>query len=175
MPFVANNATLRAITDNAGHALIGFCTWSAVSGLDTTNSVLQSILCGVFASILDIDHFISAKSLKLKDAVSLPSRPLFHATSLIPVIASVIALIEYFCAGKYRLKPVWLIFTTAWLSHHLRDAVRRGLWFWPIGSTPALPYWLYMICILSLPVVSHLIFKLTATMETERAASYNQI
>lgn len=45
------------------------------------------------------------------------------------------------------------MFTVAVFSHHLRDAHRRGLWFWPIGSTPPLPYWVYISCVLILPVI----------------------
>jgi len=42
-----------------------------------------------------------------------------------------------------------LIFTTAWFTHHVRDATRRGLWFAPFGSTPTLPCTLYVAIIVS--------------------------
>ena len=43
------------------------------------------------------------------------------------------------------------MFVVAVISHHLRDGNRRGLWFWPFGSTPPLPYWLYISCTVALP------------------------
>jgi hypothetical protein len=35
----------------------------------------------------------------------------------------------------------------------LRDGYRRGLWFWPFGSTPAIPYTIYLFLELILPFV----------------------
>ncbi|GAB1606217.1 transmembrane protein 267-like [Argonauta hians] len=44
-----------------------------------------------------------------------------------------------------------LLLGTACLSHHLRDAYRRGLWLWPFGSTAPLPYPVYIMATLLLP------------------------
>ena len=47
-----------------------------------------------------------------------------------------------------------LIALTAVLSHHIRDANRRGLWFWPFGSTPPIvPDILYMTLISMIPLL----------------------
>ncbi|MPC11021.1 transmembrane protein 267-like [Portunus trituberculatus] len=40
------------------------------------------------------------------------------------------------------------------LSHHIRDGVHHGLDFYPFGTTPVLPYWLYIILTLTLPISS---------------------
>ena len=42
--------------------------------------------------------------------------------------------------------------TIAWGSHHIRDAQRRGLWFPPLRSTPAIPYLLYLLLEFMLPI-----------------------
>ena len=49
------------------------------------------------------------------------------------------------------LQSLPYLFAVAVISHHLRDGYRRGLWFWPLGSTPPLPYWLYIVCTMALP------------------------
>jgi hypothetical protein len=41
----------------------------------------------------------------------------------------------------------WVSFFT----HHIRDSCRRGIWLWPFGSTPPIPYYLYVLTILALP------------------------
>ena len=48
------------------------------------------------------------------------------------------------------LRSLPYLFAVAVISHHLRDGHRRGLWFWPLGSTPPLPYWVYIICMMAL-------------------------
>lgn len=40
-----------------------------------------------------------------------------------------------------------LMFTVSIVSHHLRDADRRGIWCAPFGSTPAIPHKLYVVCV----------------------------
>lgn len=39
-------------------------------------------------------------------------------------------------------------------SHHIRDGVHHGLDFYPLGTTPVLPYWLYIVLTLILPIVT---------------------
>ena len=43
-----------------------------------------------------------------------------------------------------------LLISVSWLTHLLRDAHRRGLWFPPLGSTPALPAAVYIGATLAL-------------------------
>ena len=47
-----------------------------------------------------------------------------------------------------------LLFLSATLSHQLRDAIRRGIWFCHIGvSTSPIPFWVYLIMMVMLPLV----------------------
>lgn len=46
----------------------------------------------------------------------------------------------------------WIILAS-FLSHHIRDGTRRGLWFCPIGSTQPIPYYLYLSMSMILPHV----------------------
>jgi hypothetical protein len=45
-----------------------------------------------------------------------------------------------------------LVFSSA-ISHQLRDSTRRGMWFCPVGSTPKVPYVLYLFILGALPVL----------------------
>lgn len=60
-----------AFVDNATHALIGCLSWLSVSlGKSATvrnNSVSfkETILCGLLASLIDVDHFLTAASWKI--------------------------------------------------------------------------------------------------------------
>lgn len=57
------------------------------------------------------------------------------------------------------VKAEWLA-TLSWiamvavLSHHIRDATRRGLWLWPLGSTPPIPYFGYIFLLALLPLIT---------------------
>ena len=44
----------------------------------------------------------------------------------------------------------WIILSS-FLSHHIRDANRRGLWFCPIGSTRPISYYLYLSLSMAFP------------------------
>lgn len=46
----------------------------------------------------------------------------------------------------------------AFVTHHLRDANRRGLWFGPVGSTPALSKSVYILLTLTTPyLIKHFV------------------
>lgn len=90
----------------------------------------------VVACALDADHFLAARSLRLADATHLPTRPFGHAVAFIA--ASSLA-----AAALTRHPSYALLVVAAWGSHQLRDALRRGLWLWPGGSTPPLSHAAY--------------------------------
>lgn len=54
---------------------------------------------------------------------------------------------------------MWLIIAVvAFVTHHLRDANRRGLWFAPFGSTPALSGLTYIILTILTPfMIKHFV------------------
>ncbi len=87
-------------------------------------------------------------------ATSLQHRPILHATSVIIIIILTVSLIYTVFPGISRLFPhlPWLLMA-AWFSHHIRDAQRRGLWFPPFGSTPKIPYYMFLIITFLLPIV----------------------
>lgn len=66
-----------------------------------------------------------------------------------------LALLVYKCSSSsqpsvVRTRRVCFVVVTL-LSHQLRDGMRLGLWFWPLGSTPPIQYLLYLALEEALP------------------------
>ena len=155
---------LAAIADNVSHA---FIAWSVVRAFPSKPRVVptsqswlvyrEQFVGWCLGSLLDLDHFVSARSLSLSAATHLSHRPLGHA---VPV-----ALAAAFATGAlFRSRRAGAVVAAAFMSHQLRDATRRGLWwctpcvrtaasaYWSIDySTPPIPYWLYICILLLLP------------------------
>lgn len=192
------------LADNATHAaLAGLCWWAVVagggsagaereqdhndnndSGSSGSNSKRQRMkevaAAACAGSLLDLDHFLAARSTHLGDALSLPQRPVGHClTTLLLGTGVVYLLLRMARAGaccclascrcprhsreqqqSLTCRPPasaplrWAaLLGTATLSHQLRDAVRRGLWLCPLHySTPAVPYPLYLCLLALLPI-----------------------
>lgn len=170
---------VKAICDNSAHFSIGGISWLIVCintsfSQNNTQCLLEILLCAFIAAVIDVDHFISAKSLSLKvqimlfvliiflmqflfqEATNLKERPFLHS-STVPVV---ISACFYLCGSFLRsvlLKRLSLIVFLAFASHHLRDASRRGLWFPPFGSTVPIPYKLYVLLNCVIPLVISLL------------------
>ena len=150
---------LRAVADSITHGLVGGWCWTNVLLLQgeqfTVARILQVVGCLVMATALDLDHFVEARSLSLKDALSLPNRPFAHNTTVILTGAVLLYLLFYCYPDLSTLftGDLPLMFLTSTLSHHLRDADRRGIWLGPLLSTPPIPYKLYPFLIVLFPVV----------------------
>merc|ERR1712181_163529 len=113
--------------------------------MGTRKEFVGSFFC---STVIDVDHFLAAGSLRIKDAVNLPSRPLLHCSSLLLLPLLLALLLRH----SLHLRPLLLLLTCVF-SHHLRDSIRRGLWFCPVGQTPSLPFPLYLFI---LPLFSRL-------------------
>ena len=113
------------------------------------------------------DHFFGAGSLNFRaktclccngdyhsfqDALNLPKRPFAHNTTLIIIGAALLYLLVYL-SGNTLIKDLPLMFVISTLSHHLRDADRRGIWLGPFFSTPPIPYNLYPFLVTLLPTI----------------------
>ncbi|CAK9800223.1 Transmembrane protein 267 [Anthophora plagiata] len=147
----------RAIFDNGTHAIVGGFTWAVILSLSKKSLVrnfLSIFWSFCLSSFIDVDHVIAASSWKLSDAMHLKKRPFFHCTTLPITIWFMINLYSsIFNESKYG-QYSWIILAS-FLSHHIRDGTRRGLWFCPIGSTQPIPYYLYLTMSMMLPHVIH--------------------
>ncbi|KAJ3641505.1 hypothetical protein Zmor_028011 [Zophobas morio] len=137
----------QALFDNATHATVGGLSWLYVCVNYKNRSHLQTLLeiaaCAGVASLIDVDHFVSARSFRLKDATSLSKRPPLHCSTFPVIFCLGLLLLSYVCQVEVW-KKVSLIVLTAFVSHHTRDATRRGFWVYPFGSTPPIPYYGYV-------------------------------
>ncbi|KAL4660829.1 hypothetical protein GN956_G1536 [Arapaima gigas] len=166
LPQVQQHMWLHAVADNAVHGAIGLWSWAIVIGLRTWSDICEVALAGCLASVVDLDHFYEARSLSLKAAVSLSHRPPLHCSSVIPVLCGSLRLLTGACRlGHPWCSLPWLLFLSL-ASHHLRDATRRGLWLWPLGSTPPLPYWLYVALTSTLPHLCSVLMSFFGTRDT---------
>lgn len=139
----------NALADTSTHASVSALQWLLLTrhapALREHAGPLFLAAAACMGSAIDVDHFLAARSLSLQDAVSLPTRPLLHATAaLLALVAAVFVLFR----RTRALQPwVWLplMAATAILSHHLRDAHRRGLWLWPLPLSLPVPYPAYLL------------------------------
>ncbi|XP_046670041.1 transmembrane protein 267 [Homalodisca vitripennis] len=154
---VTNNIVIKALVDSSTHGVAAVLSWLIVvlkchnKSTMIINSVFELFLCGLMASAIDIDHFIMAKSFKLKNAMSLgKKRPIFHCTTL-PIV---ILLLLLSASWMWDSPKMWRFGWITWISffsHHIRDGFRRGIWLWPLGSSPPVPYYVYILITLALP------------------------
>lgn len=118
----------RAVSDNLSHAFIAAIIWLftcifaemlKTGSFYCTGTKLEISQVGVAflsGSLLDLDHFIMAKSFFLVNAINLPSRPFGHT-----VLYSVCFLIlAFFVSSKYSIYLT--IYFSSTLSHILRDS-----------------------------------------------------
>ncbi len=142
---------------------------------------LELLAACVLGSALDLDHFLAAGSLALDGALHLTQRPPAHClTTLLGVTAFVWATLRHggrggrggggccACWRKENSVRYSALFLTATLSHQLRDAIRRGLWLCHLGvSSPPLPYPVYMVLMVTLPLAVRRVLKKEEEQEEE--------
>lgn len=161
LAYIGDNIVLRSATkfkrafaDSCTHGLIGLVTWLVICVYFKRpyfTSLCEICICGFLSSLIDVDHFVAAKSFKLEDALSLSSRPFLHCSS-IPFITVVSLILLCHALQLGHLSTLSWMLLVAFTSHHIRDAARHGLWLWPFGSTPPLNYFLYIALTMCLPL-----------------------
>lgn len=100
-----------------------------------------------------------------KDATNLKRRPFLHCSTLPLVACSFLLLIGYVLRTDLCKRGALIIFT-AFASHHLRDATRRGFWFYPFGSTPPIPYYCYVAATTVIPYIIAMMEQFTRIPKT---------
>nr|CAD7392037.1 unnamed protein product [Timema cristinae] len=79
----------------------------------------------------------------------------------------VVILLSHVLEWSTLVRIAWLVLA-ALLSHHIRDGTRRGLWMWPFGSTPTIPYSLYVGAMMALPHIIGFVLR-----STQRVSEYH--
>jgi hypothetical protein len=132
--------------------------------LQSTRNIFFAIPLGM---ILDSDHFLAALSWRLYDARHLSSRPFGHSILFIVMFPILIYLFT-----KNSNLSVYIF--TCFFCHQLRDSQKRGLRFWPIGSTPPIPRIMVYLCfiLLSLGIRHFYVRKKREVLATEITFSH---
>ncbi|KJE95185.1 hypothetical protein CAOG_005662 [Capsaspora owczarzaki ATCC 30864] len=123
-----------------------------------------AILSAFLGCAMDLDHFITARSMRIQDATSLPRRPFAHSVTFAVAFAIAAYMVPTILQRIHRQPqsdlPTQLfgVVLVAMLSHQIRDGSRRGLWVPPFGETAPLPLIVYLGLELLLPVVMRPIF-----------------
>ncbi|XP_012278053.1 transmembrane protein 267 [Orussus abietinus] len=149
------NQALRAISDNLTHAIVGGLSWSLIvilSKKSLSQNIFRILSCFLVSSFVDLDHFIVARSWKLHDATHLERRPFLHCSTLPIIIWLFLLSISIMYNLPNTNDYAWIILA-GFLSHHIRDATRRGMWFCPIGSTKPIPYPIYLCTSMAFPYI----------------------
>ncbi|CAK9300860.1 unnamed protein product [Gordionus sp. m RMFG-2023] len=146
------NKYIFAIFDNLTHGIIAFFSWiyyreaeSHLHEIWSFSLIMEALLCAFFSCIIDIDHFICAKSFNIKTVLDyrqdLYGRPFLHNSALIPFIAILLFILLKWLKFMPKLLPknygiLYLLCNAieflipcliiAMATHHIRDAIRRG-------------------------------------------------
>uniref|UniRef100_H2Y0I2 Transmembrane protein 267 n=1 Tax=Ciona intestinalis TaxID=7719 RepID=H2Y0I2_CIOIN len=159
----------RAVGDSLIHCIVAIGCWWAVTDDTAQNNVPGLLLCGFLSSLVDIDHFIEAKSFALQDAISVNRRGIFHCFIAIPLVAGMFWFLRgYFenlnvlCFSSVHVKllnlNLPLLIIVAWFSHQLRDSTRRGLYLFPGFSTAPVPIFVYLALITLLCYIGNVLY-----------------
>jgi hypothetical protein len=97
-----------------------------------------------------------------QDATSLINRPIFHCTT-IPLVLFLILMYTVRKNENLTLNLLVAMWICAFLTHHLRDATRRGLWIWPAAQNSVLskpvPYPLYILSVCLVPYLLNFVIS----------------
>jgi len=118
----------------------------------------EVVLAATLSSLVDLDHFIAAKSFSLKAATSLQSRPFLH-DSLVPILVLLTSLLLGLLDKSGLITRLGILTFSSLLSHHFRDAWRRGLWFRGIGVLE-LNYWTYIFLTFLFPFFNTILIRM---------------
>ncbi|XP_035905906.1 transmembrane protein 267 [Anopheles stephensi] len=160
---VQKPALLRACIDNATHAFIG-CLAAEIFLQCLKYHISRQEYCFLLfvatavSSLIDLDHFIEARSFRLQDATHLDRRPFLHNSAI--CVATFVLLMLTKRLERNRSSLFAAAIFIAFSTHHLRDATRRGIWIktpFQDSSSPAVPYVLYLAFV---NIIPHVICRL---------------
>lgn len=93
---------------------------------------------------LELGYYVNHGNFTLQDATNLMRRPFLHCSSII--LAMLLFYICTACLNYFRSSLLLGALLCAFITHHTRDAVRRGYWFWPFyDHTEHIPQLAYIV------------------------------
>lgn len=154
----------RALIDNVIHFGVAQVAWLIIAHPIIEHALVELTLVGLLASLIDLDHFVEAKSFRLVEACNLTRRPFLHDSfSLLVLNILLFVLANCVWNSHYHACRCALIFFTAWFTHHIRDAYRRGIWFGNLFRTPPIPYGVCFNIVVCSPVMIRAVLVIAST------------
>lgn len=163
---------LKAFVDSGTHGAVAALSW--IIFIQIQNQMndnylsliklmkehwIEIFLAGFIGSVIDLDHFLEAQSFHLKDAIGLNYRPFLHNTT-IPITFLAFTLILSFALGSEFIVKIGFILGLSMISHHIRDAWRRGIWLPPISDSIPISYRTYLIVTVILPYIFAVFYRI---------------
>lgn len=148
---VVSNKYVRALIDSLTHGLVSALATSFLFGWSKLSLILVAFILG---SLIDIDHFIQIGSFSFHRVLNsqLNTRPFLHNSFYLLILTIFVFLLGHYFQRREETTIYSMIFFTAWTTHHLRDAQRRGLTFLPFGETSKIDHYIPLTCFLLLLV-----------------------
>ncbi|CAH2064651.1 unnamed protein product, partial [Iphiclides podalirius] len=123
----SDSQAFRAFSDSSVHASIGFLSalifFSYDIGLTDQARAYNIAFCTLLSSIIDVDHFIAAKSFRLKDLTHLKQRGIFHCTTFWFILTAML-LVYASIAKKLNVYILAFMIIIAFTSHHMYHVIR---------------------------------------------------
>ncbi len=136
-----------ALFDAPVHAILALLIVLPLFDTQAPTEKTVVLICAVLltGTLLDVDHFVAARSLKINDVLVLPMRPTTHSLAFAGVVGILVVLVSR--------NPIlgWIVFAVL-VSHVLRDAGGGKtpiLWPLPVTAIPQWTYYLGVILLLS--------------------------
>ncbi|XP_028171688.1 transmembrane protein 267 [Ostrinia furnacalis] len=171
----SNSFIFRAIADSTVHAGVGLFSsllfFSRGQSILSNTCIYNVILCTIVSSLIDVDHFIVAKSINLKDLTNLKQRGIFHCTTFWVVLTALLLALSRIFKHANAYTTTWMLIV-AFTSHHIRDANRRGLWCYPFGHTPPISTHVYVILLGTLPYLFSVMYNFMKPVLVEKPIDY---
>ncbi|CAK1592049.1 unnamed protein product [Parnassius mnemosyne] len=175
----SESLVFRAFADSTVHASIGFLSavqfFSHEIGLTDQARLYNIAFCTIISSLIDVDHFIAARSFRLKDLTKVKERGIFHCTSYWILLKTVLLIYSHI-TRRLDIYILTFMLTLAYTSHHVRDANRRGLWLYPFGHTPPFSKYFYIFLLMILPsIFAYLYIVMKPAVHKQTVRYYDSI
>lgn len=119
------------------------------------------ILAMCLPVMIDIDHFVVARSFSLIDAISHPYRPVTHSFVIVLIFSVILSIVA-------RSKVVGIVSFSSLCSHLLRDAASgNNFLYYPISlTTHNIDYTICVLLLCLLPVITLMCGSLVMTLKS---------
>ena len=139
-----------ALLDALIHGVIAVIIVLPILGISGINKILIVMIAFFVAGLLDMDHFVVAKSVRISDAVKLNLRPYTHSITF----ALILGLLVWGISQQVLLGIVAFIAVTSHVMRDASDGTTPFLWPLPVHTDSMrirkIPYWLYLMIEVSL-------------------------